>query len=398
MLTKFNSTRTEPRVEVVYDYKHQGSDTTLTPATVWLRVYYSRTQRKYISTGVRVLPSQWSERYWVLGREDAAQLNKVIRDAVQKAEKTICEALDAQTELPNTQQMKVDRSEASFLDWLDRQIDVARLKADTRRHHKAMHSLLTEYGRMCRFEQVTKSNIQAFMQWIANREVLKPSLDGTLQPAKIKQSTVYDHWKRLRKYITIAQGEQLIPVHVTKNLTISRGEPGRRVYLTDEEIDRWLNTRMESPALEMARLRFIVQMGCGMAYADFMSKDFSQCEKIDGAWVLTERRVKTGEDFFCVLLPFAVEVLQKWEWKIPPISNTNYNKFLIQVAAICGIQKRVTSHAARHTYAMFCLRHGVRIEAVQRTLGHQRLETTQIYAQLIDKDVLEAYKKAKIIV
>lgn len=388
----------EPRIAVVYDYKHEGSNEDMVLGTVWLRVYYTRTSRKYISTGVRVLPCHWSDKFWVIGREDAAQLNRVIREQVKKAEKTISAALEEQDDMPGVKAMKVDRRDASFLDFMAAEIDKAKIKPDTRIHHLATYSMLMEWGRMRRFEDVTKQNILAFIDWIANREVMKPSLDGTMKPVKIKQCTVYDHWSRLRKYISIAQGENLIPVHVTKNLTISRGEPGRRVYLTDEEIDRWLNTRMESPALEMARLRFIVQMGCGMAYADFMSKDFSQCEKIDGAWVLTERRVKTGEDFFCVLLPFAVEVLQKWEWKIPPISNTNYNKFLIQVAAICGIQKRVTSHAARHTYAMFCLRHGVRIEAVQRTLGHQRLETTQIYAQLIDKDVLEAYKKAKIIV
>lgn len=50
----------EPRVEVVYDWKHLGSDELQKPATVWLRVYFSRTSRKYISTGVRVLPAQWS--------------------------------------------------------------------------------------------------------------------------------------------------------------------------------------------------------------------------------------------------------------------------------------------------------------------------------------------------
>lgn len=386
--------RKEPRVEVVYDYKHQGSDTLLTPATVWLRVYYSRTQRKYISTGVRVLPCQWSERYWVVGREDSAQLNKKIRDAVQKAERTICAALDAHAELPSTHQMKVDSREASFLDFVAAEIEKAKIKSDTKRHHICTYNLLTEWGKMRRFEQVTKSNILAYLDWIANREVMKPSLDGTIQPTRIKQCTVHDHWKRLRKYISIAQGEQLIPLHVTKNLTVDRGEYGERVHLSDKEMGKWMKTRMPIPSLEMARLRFIVQMGCGMSYSDLMSKDFTQCEEMDGWTVLHERRNKTGGDFFCIIMPFAVRVLKKWDFKIPAISNVDYNKYLERVAQKCKIRKHITSHVARHTYACYCLRHGVRTEAVKRTLGHKKLETTQIYARLVDRDVLDSFNNA----
>ena len=395
-LTKFNSKITEPRVAIVYDYKHEGSDAAGTAATVWLRVYFSRTQRKYISTGVRVLPCQWSERYWVIGREDAAQLNQMIRDQVRKAEKTISSAMEAQDDMPSTKAMKVDLSDASFLDFMAAEIEKAKIKPDTKKHHRTTYQLLMEWGRMRRFEHITKANIQAFLQWISEREVMKPSLDGTLQPMKIKQCTVYDHWKRLRKYISIAQGDQLVPMHVTKNLIIDRGEYGERVHLSDAEMQRWIDTKMPLPMLEMARLRFIVQMGCGMSYSDLMSKDFTKCEEIDGFTTFYERRNKTNADFFCIILPFAVEVLKKWDWKIPPISNSDYNRFLDRVAAKLEITKHITCHVARHTYACYCLRHGVRIEAVKRTLGHRKLETTQIYARLVDKDVLDSFNNAKI--
>ena len=388
----------EPRIAVVYDYKHEGSNEDMVLGTVWLRVYYTRTSRKYISTGVRVLPCHWSDKFWVIGREDAAQLNRVIREQVKKAEKTISAALEEQDDMPGVKAMKVDRRDASFLDFMAAEIDKAKIKPDTRIHHLATYSMLMEWGRMRRFEDVTKQNILAFIDWIANREVMKPSLDGTLKPVKIKQCTVYDHWSRLRKYISIAQGENLIPMYVTKNVTIEKGEYGERVHLSDEEMDKWIHTRMPLPGLEMARLRFIVQMGCGMSFSDLMSKDFTKCEEIDGCTVLYERRNKTGADFFCVILPFAVEILRRWDWQIPPIGNTNYNKFLASVAAHLGIDKHITCHVARHTYACYCLRHGVRIEAVKRTLGHRRLETTQIYARLVDKDVLEEFKNAKDII
>ena len=387
----------EPRVEVVYDWKHLGSDELQRPATVWLRVYFSRTSRKYISTGVRVLPAQWSDVYWVVNHPSSLQLNRMIQEQVAKATKMISTAITEHDDMPGTKAMKVDKSVASFLDFVHKQISLANIEEATRKHHMSFYTLLCEYGKMRKFEQVTKSNILAFLSWIGEREVNKPGIDGKLHAVRVKQSTVHDHWKRLRKYIRIAQGDQLIPMHVTAGIKVNRGEQPERERLTDKEMQAWLTTQQPVAYLEMVRLRFIVQMGTGLSFSDLMSKDFTGCERIDGRVVLSDRRVKTGEGFFCVVLPFAVEVLEKWQWQIPPISNTDYNKFLDRVAINCGINKHITSHVARHTYACYCLRHGVRIEAVKRALGHTKLETTQIYARLADMDVLDAFKKADII-
>ena len=182
----------EPKVEVVYDYKHVGSDATLTPATVWLRVYFSRTQRKYISTGVRVLPSQWSETYWVVNHPASYQLNIMIKEQIEKATSTIGNAIAEQSDMPGTRAMKVDRKDASFLDFLKQQIDIAEVTEDTRKHHVSLYNLLCEYGKMRKFEHVTKTNIAAFLRYVSNKEILRPGLDGSLHPTKLKQSTVQD--------------------------------------------------------------------------------------------------------------------------------------------------------------------------------------------------------------
>ena len=387
----------EPKVEVVYDYKHVGSDATLTPATVWLRVYFSRTQRKYISTGVRVLPSQWSDTYWVVNHPASYQLNLIIKEQVEKATSTIGNAIAEQSDMPGTRAMKVDRKDASFLDFLKQQIDIAEISKDTRKHHMSLYNLLCEYGKIRKFEHVTKTNIAAFLRYVSTKDVMRPGMDGQLHPTKLKQSTVHDHWTRLRKYIRIAQAEQMIPMHVTAGISVDRGEEPEREHLTDAEIEAWLSTKQTMPCLEAVRLRFIVQMGTGLSFSDLMEKDFTNCEDFNGQTVLVDKRLKTKQGFFSVILPFAVEVLKQWEWKIPAISNNDYNKYLDKVAINCGINKHITSHVARHTYACYCLRHGVRIEAVKRALGHKKLETTQIYARLADMDVLEAFRKSDIL-
>lgn len=382
-----------PRVEVVYDYKHEAAGDK--PGTVWVRVYFSRTRRKYISTGVRVCVSEWSDEYHVINRPDALQLNTMIVEQVEKCKAMLAESLHEDKPEPDTRQMKVDRSDASFMDWLGEAVEQdPYINDDTRKHHRTTHRLVCEHGKMRRFEHVTEKNLRDWLKWIAEREVMKP-LDGKMHPVKISQGTVRDHWKRLSKYLRLAVKDRRIPATAYDCIKVDRGEEALREHLNDAEIEKWLNTKMTTPCLEMARLRFIVQMGCGLAYKDFMTKDFSRAENVNGRWCLVDRRSKTKKEFFTVILPFAVEVLEMWNWEIPPISNVDYNKFLDSVAIACGIQKHVTSHIARHTYACYCLRHGVRIEAVQRTLGHKNIKTTQIYARLVGMDVLDAFDALK---
>ena len=71
---------------------------------------------------------------------------------------------------------------------------------------------------------------------------------------------------------------------------------------------------------------------------------------------------------------------------LPVISNAKYNDYLKEIAAILGIQKQVTSHLARHTFATtVTYANGVSIESISKMLGHTKLATTQIYARIVDQ-------------
>ncbi len=72
----------------------------------------------------------------------------------------------------------------------------------------------------------------------------------------------------------------------------------------------------------------------------------------------------------------------------PVISNQKTNKYLKQIASICGIDKNITFHSARHTFATtITLCNGMPIETVSKMLGHNNIKTTQIYARVIDSKV-----------
>jgi site-specific recombinase XerD len=83
-----------------------------------------------------------------------------------------------------------------------------------------------------------------------------------------------------------------------------------------------------------------------------------------------------------------MDILRKYDFKLPIISNQKYNSYLKVLGAFCNLKKRVTSHVARHTFATtVTLANGVRIEVISKMLGHTNIKTTQIYAKVCQPEV-----------
>ena len=75
---------------------------------------------------------------------------------------------------------------------------------------------------------------------------------------------------------------------------------------------------------------------------------------------------------------------------LPIPANQKCNDYLKEIAALCGIEKRLTFHLARHTFATtVTLTNGVPIESVSKMLGHRSLKTTQVYAKIVHNKLAE---------
>ncbi|MEY4964410.1 MAG: hypothetical protein RLZZ323_1730 [Bacteroidota bacterium] len=78
---------------------------------------------------------------------------------------------------------------------------------------------------------------------------------------------------------------------------------------------------------------------------------------------------------------------------LPILTNQKMNAYLKEIAGVCEIEKELTFHIARHTFATtVTLTNGVPIESVSKMLGHKNLRTTQHYAKILDKKVSEDMK------
>lgn len=347
-----------------------------------------------------MLPSQWSDEYWVVMREDAEQKNKLIQEQVDACREKIRTAMAANDDvkhpsMPTTRQMKVDRNEASFLDWMKEQIDIATdLEKRTKDHHYKVHRNLEAFGRIKRFEDVNVGNLYGWLDEIKKRKVRKVE-DGEEVLVPISQVSVYGYYKVLNRWLNDAIARRLISAAATQGWHCEKGESEEREFLTEDEIKKWKDVELTNTHQLRARDRFIVQMCTGFAYADLFRANFKGRMKIDGQICVTKQRKKSKKQYFTVVLPDAIPILERWGWEIPMISGQKYNDYLQEVAELAGIEKHITSHVARHTYATWCLTNDIPLEVIRDTLGHTSIKTTEIYAKMINKKVISSFNNIK---
>ena len=171
-----------------------------------------------------------------------------------------------------------------------------------------------------------------------------------------------------------------------------------REYLTEDEIETMMNKSFVSERLALVRDIFVFSCFTGLAYIDVKQLTKNNISLgIDGdKWIFTTRQ-KTDTSTKVPLLPMAKAIIDKYENHpiainenrlLPILSNQKMNAYLKEIADVCGINKELTFHIARHTFATtVTLSNGVPIETVSKMLGHTNLKTTQHYAKILDKKV-----------
>lgn len=122
--------------------------------------------------------------------------------------------------------------------------------------------------------------------------------------------------------------------------------------------------------------------------ADLAKFNFKRdVQKRGNKYVILDIRLKTEENYFIVLLSPAMEILKKYDYVLPIISNQQYNLRLKIVADYAGLDRNLTVHMSRHTFATMCLNNGVKMENVSKMLGHTNVRTTQQYAKVLNAEV-----------
>lgn len=378
-----------PSVSLVYDRKKTAARTKA--AVVEIRISYDY-RKKYISTGVKVLPKEWRNGM-VTGRLDAIELNKALTTMRNKVLKAVNEMLEEGCMDVREIPARMRRAETDGKGF----VEFCRERAEVRTYGRSKDSA-ARYARFLRwfqrwgviktFGDVTERNVQR--------------MDAALKAQGMRDYSKWSNYHRfLNSFILDAMSEGYIRRNPYKWVHIEKDKEshGLHKYLTRDELERVRTARMGTASLDRVRDLFVFQSYTCLSYADLAAFDVRMVKDVNGRKMYTARRGKTGVEFTFMLLPPALEVLRKYDGRLPMLSNVKYNQYLKAVAQLAGVDKPITSHWARHTGATLLLNAGVGMETVAKILGHASTKMTRsVYAKLLDDTVAREMEKATNIV
>ncbi len=216
-----------------------------------------------------------------------------------------------------------------------------------------------------------------------------------------KQITINKSIQRVRKIIKLALAEG----YLLKDPFIlyqSKRYEKKVVYLTQAELKQLEEYQFAQQRLEQVRDMFVFCCYTGLAYREMSDlKPKHLIKGYDGNIWIEMMRKKTKTSLSIPLLPVAERILNKYKSEtslLPIISNQKFNSYIKEIAEIIGIEKRLTHHIARKTFATTVLLYNdVPMEIVSELLGHSKITITQDhYAKVVQKKVGESIEKLKI--
>ena len=161
-----------------------------------------------------------------------------------------------------------------------------------------------------------------------------------------------------------------------------------REYLTEEELKAVITHEFEDKDLSFVRDIFVFVCLTALSFVDVKELTTDDIVEVNGDKWIVSKRHKTGIPFQVKLMDVPLQIIDRYkhlqEDKLV-FGKMNYwsmCKKLKKVIAACGIEKQISYHCGRHSYATMALSNGMPIESVSRVLGHTNIVTTQIYAKL----------------
>ncbi|WP_299324183.1 site-specific integrase [uncultured Maribacter sp.] len=214
---------------------------------------------------------------------------------------------------------------------------------------------------------------------------------------KLGNNTVMKHIERLRKLINLSfkLGWMVSDPFANFHAKFIKTERGFLSLLELQEIEK---KNFTIPRLQLVRDLFVFSCYTSLSYIDAINLSADNIRiGIDGELWIYYNREKTTKPIHIPLLPKALDIIEKYRDNqkailqgrvFPKISNQKLNSYLKEIADVCGIEKNLTFHIARHTFATtVTLSNGMPIETVSKLLGHSKIATTQIYAKVIERKV-----------
>lgn len=217
---------------------------------------------------------------------------------------------------------------------------------------------------------------------------------------KMKARTVKARLVLFNKVVLLALHRNIINRHPFADFGTEKTTLQNK-SLNSEELERLVSTPLKSATQRFIRDMFVFSVFTGISYADLKKLTWKDIIKeSDGSLWISSERQKTKTAFNVKLLDIPIQIIEYYEGLadndnvFPVMSLGQVNVGLKRIARHCKINRTLTYHMARYTFAsQICLSQGVPIESVSRMLGHTSILTTQRYARLNNEKVINDMKQ-----
>ncbi|OJU55288.1 MAG: recombinase [Bacteroidales bacterium 45-6] len=215
---------------------------------------------------------------------------------------------------------------------------------------------------------------------------------------KCQNNSSIKHLKNLKKVVRIALANDWIKKDPFFGIQFKHEETHVE-FLTQEELERIMNKEFELPRLELVRDIFVFCSFTALAFIDVknLTPDHLMKDNNGALWIRKPRQ-KTGNMSNIPVLSVTKKLIDKYKYHpeciekgvlLPVLSNQKLNSYLKEIADLCGIKKKLTTHVARHTAATIVfLANNVSMENVAKILGHSSTKMTQHYAKVLDSSIM----------
>ncbi len=199
----------------------------------------------------------------------------------------------------------------------------------------------------------------------------------------------------LRNFMLYCLRNEWIEKNPFKNYKLKEVAPPPKEHLSKKEIELLMEKPMPDLRLENVRDIFVFCCLTGLAFADVkeLKREHLTTDEQGNMWIRKPRE-KTAIMSTIPLLKQPKAILQKYAFdlhciesgKLLPVpSNQKMNAYMSEIATICGLNKKLTTHCARHTFACLAVEYGMPIDVLAKILGHSNTNMTRHYAKFSEQ-------------
>lgn len=359
---------------------------------------YQAGKRFLFSTGIYATPQQWNEKQKKLNSHcsNYHKLNKQISDTIAELENYELDHLNKgkSFNLDNLRDYKKSESFSNFSEFMQLELNRARIKETTRKTHQRTLDVLKEFKNNVEFSDINVSFLQDFERYLYTKD--------------LGVNSVYKYFKNIKTYVNLAISKGLHDAndYPFPKLKLKQID-GKRDFLTPQEVERIELLKFDDPlknGIEKIRDMFLFSCFTGLRISDVFKVSEKDIEEIDGQkWLSVEMEKSkiAGQNGTArtIRLPLsklfngkALAILEKYKsdrkYYFDDFTDQHINRTLKKIAEKANINKKITFHVARHTNAVSLIAKGADIYVLSKLLGHKKVETTQIYAKVIDMTIV----------